>query len=151
MSAKALQQCLVGLSPKEWYVLLNGKVFFWVREARLVRLPGARAYRSRPHLVIRADTRTLVQWHGSRITLSSINSGATFGGAGTKRGIKTFQTIEEYPLEEMLEKKHEDAVVELAVDYAVPDIVQIAYCVEEWANGKCSRVLWRSKRLRHQL
>src|SRR5438270_5513544 len=35
MPADALRKCLVGMSPPDWYALLNGMVFFWCDRDRL--------------------------------------------------------------------------------------------------------------------
>ncbi len=77
ISDEALRKCLIDMSPKAWYRLLNGKVFFWVTWERLDRLLGARAYRRRRHCVITVDTAALVARDLDRIALSPINSGCT--------------------------------------------------------------------------
>jgi hypothetical protein len=143
MPEKALRRCLVGLSPKEWYEFLNRKTFFWLGVDRLTRLLHARAYRNRPHTVIVAETRALVERHMRCITLSPINSGALFGGAGVKRGLDTFQRIGDFPFDAMRKKRKEDAIVELAVEYSVPDISQLTLKVEEWDRGRRRKVIWR--------
>jgi hypothetical protein len=78
MQAKTLERCLTGMTPREWYEALNRRVFFWVDRNRLLKLLGARAYRDRPHLVLELDTAELLRRHAEDITLSAINSGATF-------------------------------------------------------------------------
>lgn len=53
MSDAGLRRCLPNhLSPRDWYELLNAKVFFWLNVARLHRLTSARAYRNRSHDVL---------------------------------------------------------------------------------------------------
>lgn len=47
MQEKALERCLHGMTPREWYEHLNWRVFFWVEQKRLLKLLGARAYRDR--------------------------------------------------------------------------------------------------------
>src|SRR5437763_1911223 len=43
MTDSALRRCLHGITPTEWYRLLNGRVFFWLTEERLVTLLQGRA------------------------------------------------------------------------------------------------------------
>src|ERR1044071_5448626 len=77
MSEGALRKCLVRISPRQWYELLNGRVFFWLSRERLARLLSARAYRNAKHCVMTVDTGELIRHHLDRITLSPINSGST--------------------------------------------------------------------------
>lgn len=131
-----------GMNPNQYYRLLNGKVFFWTRRERLVSLLGARAYRNRSHDVLIVDTRSLVQHHEDEITLSPINSGAFFGSG--ERGSFTFKKIQAYPYEERRKKNHDDAVVELAVEYAVKDIENHTIRVEEWAGNARKNTIWKN-------
>jgi hypothetical protein len=55
------------------------------------------------------------------ITLSPINSGAVFANPAP-RGLDTFLPIQRYPYSSYLSRKSNKRVVELAVDYAVPNI-----------------------------
>jgi hypothetical protein len=73
MPASALQKCLVGMTPPEWYALINSKVFFWLDSERLNRQRGACGLR--PQVVLEIDAARLVAQHGERIALSSINTG----------------------------------------------------------------------------
>src|SRR6185312_14586628 len=45
MDDKGLTRCLTGVTPREWYRILNRKTFFWLTEERFRTLIGARAYR----------------------------------------------------------------------------------------------------------
>jgi hypothetical protein len=78
MQEKSLEKCLHGMTPREWYERLSRRVFFWVEWERLLKLLGARAYRDRPHLVLKVDAAKLLERHVDRVALSPINSGATF-------------------------------------------------------------------------
>ena len=129
------------MSTSEYYELLNSKTFFWVRRERLERLLNARAYRDRSHTVLTIDTRALVTMYQSSIWLSHINSGAAIYGNG-RRGTNTFKRIIEYPFEERKKRKRDDAIVELAVDYAVKDISELVIRVEEWVGQKSVRTIW---------
>jgi hypothetical protein len=124
MQEKALEKCLYGMTPREWYELLNRRVYFWVERKRLLKLLGARAYRDRPHLVLEVDTAKLLERHADRVTLSPINSGATFAMNPASRGPDTFRRIVDHP-----ERK---PFVELAVDYAVLDVADFVLSVSRW-------------------
>src|SRR2546423_380545 len=50
-----LKQCLVGMTPVEWYRELNRRVFFWLSEERVGGLLRGQAYRGRPHDVLTVD------------------------------------------------------------------------------------------------
>ena len=144
MSDGALRKCLRGMSPSDWYRLLNRRVFFWLSETRLTRLLGARAYRNQDHCVLTLDTSSLVQAHGNSITLSAINSGSTIFNP-QPRGLETFKPIPEYPFEEWRRRRNrENAIVELAVDYSVPSIVRHALVVEIRRGPRVIQTLWRS-------
>jgi hypothetical protein len=131
-----------GMTPTEYYRLLNGKVFFWTRRERLVSLLGARAYKGRSHDVLTVDTDGLVRSHEDEITLSPINSGAFFGSGD--RGAFTFKKIRDYPYSDELKKRGKDAVVELAVEYAVRDIAKHTINVEEWGENVPTRLIWKN-------
>ncbi|QIN80800.1 hypothetical protein GBA65_12730 [Rubrobacter marinus] len=128
MQEKTLERCLVGMTPREWYENLNRRVFFWVDEKRLRKLLGARAYRERPHLVLEIDTAELLQRHSEKVSLSSINSGATFTMNPAPRGPDTFKRIPDHP--------DGKPVVELTVDYTVPDLADFTLSVSRWFGAE---------------
>jgi hypothetical protein len=121
---RALERSLVDMTPREWYEHLNRRVFFWVEWKRLLKLLGARAYRDRPHLVLEVDTAALLERHAERVSLSPINSGATFALGPAPRGPNTFRRIAEHP--------EDRSIVELSVDYAVPDAADFVLSVSRW-------------------
>ncbi|KPJ85055.1 MAG: hypothetical protein AMS17_15040 [Spirochaetes bacterium DG_61] len=135
----ALQKLIDGMSTREYYELLNRKIFFWARKIRLERLLHARAYREKSHTVLTVDTRDLLDRYQNEVWLSHINSGAIFGSG--RRGVGTFKRINDYPFEEMRKKKKEDAIVEVAVDYAVKDISKLIIRVEEWKGQNPVRII----------
>src|SRR6202044_172149 len=61
MPADALRACLVGLTPAEWYALVNVRVFFWLDPGRLNRQRAA--CKKRPQVVLTLDAFTLVESH----------------------------------------------------------------------------------------
>src|SRR6266480_1717700 len=86
------------------------------------------------------DSKQLVTSNAGRLWLSPINSGAIFGSG--RRGVQTFNGISEYPFEDMKKRKGRDAIVELAVDYAVKNISDLTAKVEEWEAGTPVQTIW---------
>lgn len=142
MRESSLRQCLVGMSAEQWYVLLNGKVFFWMTEERVRRLLNARAYRDQKHTVITVDTRALLARHLDRAYLSPINSGSTIYRP-QPRGRDTFQRLHEYPFEERRKMRGvKNAVAEVAVDHSVPDIRDFVVRVDHRRNSRVLEVIY---------
>ena len=135
MQERSLQRCLTDMSPREWYETLNRRVFFWVDRKRLRKLLEAKAYRDRPHLVLELDTEELLRPHGDDVTLSAINSGATFAMNPAPRGPDTFRRIEYYPKSK--------PVVEVTVDYAVLGVADLAFSVSRWHGREKLEEVWR--------
>lgn len=130
------------LSPEDWLRFLNEKVFFWVTRERVQRLLCAQAYRDREHEVLVVRTEPLVTNYYDQIVLSSMNSGAT-KPYPHPRDETTFQGLEEYPLTRWKRKRsgsRTEPVVELAVDYAVPDVWGFVERVEVWKRDDVIRV-----------
>ena len=138
MPPGTLEPLLEGMSPPDWYRLLNRKSFFWVTEDRLFRLLNAGPYKNRVHDVLRVDTRELLERHGDRITLAPFNTGVSSFGPKFKRGPDTFLSIPDYPLG----TKH-DEVVEVVADYHVPDVAEFTLAVEQWRGNNFQREVWR--------
>lgn len=143
MSDAGLRRCLEdGLTPKDWYEILNARVFFWATEERLERLLGAGAYRGRLHTVITLDTRSLLVDYLERIVLSPINSGCT-RPFPHPRGRSTFLRLGEYPFQYWRKKRGPtEAVVELAVEDAVEEVTHYAVEVCERRVGERGRLIW---------
>lgn len=123
MSDTKLRKALVDdLSPAEWYALLNRKVFFWLTPDRLRGMAASPPYKHKEHDVLELDARSLVAAHRQQIWLSPINSGSTLFNPAP-RGKATFALIDQYPYTEWKAKRRgRHPVVELAVDWSVPDI-----------------------------
>jgi hypothetical protein len=131
MTNKALFGCLDGMTPREWYRSLNAKVFFWTSMQRLLRLLTAKAGRDVAQLVLTVDTRSLVTAHLDRILLSGMNTGSTIRRP-LPRGPRTFLPVAEFPYEERRRTRSpSDALVELVVKGAVPDIMDHLIAVDE--------------------
>jgi hypothetical protein len=118
----ALRRTLVGMTEPEWYRELNGRVFFWLQEARLQRLRNAKHHRDRAHDVLVVDTVRLLEAHRDRVELAHLNTGAVRAAANYPRGVGTFAPIERYPWQERLRIAPREPIVELTVRRAVPDI-----------------------------
>ncbi len=136
--ARALQD---GLTPPDWYRLLNARVFLWLSRERLLRLLGAQAYRDEAHDVIEVESAPLLAAHRSRVTLSPINSGAT-GPFAAPRGLDTFRTIEAYPYAERRRVNRREPAVELAVLGGVPDLARFATRVVRMRGDREEAVVW---------
>jgi hypothetical protein len=122
MSDGKLRTCLQdGLSPRDWYRLLNGKVFFWLTEARLKTLMSA--YSDQSHLVLEVDTKELLDSLFEKVRLTPLNTGCTSPMA-FPRGLDSFLPPKDYDFDWNKKKKGglRKAIVELTVEHAVPDI-----------------------------
>jgi len=135
MDPRSLGLLLDGLEPTDWYRLINRKTFFWATRDRLNRFLNARPYRGSAHDVITVDARSLVDQYEDDITLASFNTGVSTFGPQYRRGIGTFRKIQDY---------REDAggVVELAVDYSVDNLAELAISVEQWRGRQRLNRVW---------
>ncbi len=89
LSTEALARCLDdGLTPADWLLRLNSRVFFWCDPASVERLLAARLNRGRPRLVLVLDTLSLLRATGDRAELAAINTGSTIRKAA-RRGLST--------------------------------------------------------------
>ena len=136
MSPRSLENVLEDMTPEQWYRLLNRKTFFGTTLDRLKKMLKAGSYKNDHHDVLTVDTRMLVERHRDHISLSHINSGATFGYA--KRGSGTFKGIEAYPA-----VRRKTDVAEVVVEYYVPDVVDFTLSVERWKGNVCLKTIWK--------
>ena len=142
MPPTALARCLQGVTPEQWYTLLNSKVFFWLDTERLSRL--RRVYRAIPQIVMSIDTEQLLAKHAGQITLTPINTGNA-RRQPAQRGLCTF-----VPYKTWLESgwtSETDALntrprlrshpaAELTVAYAVPDVMDFVVDVRRLEVGE---------------
>jgi hypothetical protein len=141
MSDKALIGCLDGMTPRQWYETLNAKVFFWMSTQRLQRLLTAKAGRNVVQLVLTVDTRSLVAAHRERTRLSGMNTGSTVRRP-LPRGPKTFLPIVEFPYEQRRRTRSpSDALVELVVEGALPDVMEHLIAVNQVGPDRNTK-LW---------
>ena len=120
LSDAGLLRALTDMTPPAWYRLLNGKVFFWVREVRLTKLLGT--YQHRDNVVLVLDTAKVMERCAADTFLCPINSGFT-RRFPQPRGSGTFRAVAEYPFAEWVKKRGvKDAIAECTVSYRVPDV-----------------------------
>src|ERR1700739_1038563 len=119
---RALQN---GVTPRQWYELINSKVFFWAEEERLHTLLAARDYRKLEHDVLTLNSAEFIPAYAEKIWLCHMNSGNTWPFPHL-RDSSVFRRISDYPARRS--GKPVKKVVELVVDYSVPDIAN--YVVE---------------------
>jgi hypothetical protein len=144
---RALRGCLVGVTPAQWYALINSKVFFWLDPDRLNR--QRRACEPRPQIVLEVDTERLVGRYAERIALSPINTGHA-RRRPAKRGPDTF-----VPYREWIEsgwpnepdgrgdrfRVRRSPPAELAVADGVPDIMHFVIQVHRLGPAESFRVV----------
>lgn len=129
MSDASLRGCLKdGLSPQDWYLHLNSRVFLWPSEQRLQKLLNARPYRNDQHIVLTIDTESLLREYENVVELSPMNSGTSIPWKHP-RGLDTFKKIADYPFDQR-KKYGKDAVVELVIPHSVPNIADHVVRVE---------------------
>lgn len=136
MDDGGLRRCLPPeITPADWYRLLNGKVFFWLTRERLLRLTNAAAYRDRCHDVLEINASLLVSAYRNSIWFCPINSGCT-KPMPAPRDLSTFLQITDYPYATWRKRrKRGERVVELAVEYSVPDVWRFVTRVTEMRGG----------------
>lgn len=142
---KFLEHCLDGDTTGQQFLdALNGRVFFWLTQERLIRLLGAKLYRCRRQTVLHVSTGALLAKHGSRAQLAPYNTGSMHVPNAPKRGTDVFVDVAEYPYEAWRVRRgpSQDAAVELTVPYAVPDIGDVVTRVETWSGGRPIEVLF---------
>lgn len=131
MPPAALARCLdLGLTPQDWYDLVNGKVYFWLDQDRLARHMAACA--RRPQVLVTIDLAKLAARHGARAFVTPFNVGNA-RRRPAPRGRRSF-----VPLAAWLETRWKTealpgsaarapshAPAELAIDGAVADIMDL--------------------------
>jgi hypothetical protein len=123
MRPSRLEDALIdGTTPAQWYKFLNGRVFMWAEEERLFGLLGARDYRALEHDVLTIDSKPLLTKYQSAVWLCRMNSGNTWP-VPHPRGMDDFKRIADYPTKARSGAPLKE-VVEVVVDYSIPDIAQ---------------------------
>lgn len=109
-----------GISPEDWYLFLNSKVFTWAQEERLNRLLNAREYRNHEHDVLVLDSESLIKKYEESVLLCHMNSGNTFPYPH-RRGWDLFKSIGDYAASSKTGKPKKP-VAEVVFEYSIPDI-----------------------------
>lgn len=145
MTDGGLERCLKdGLSPSAWYKLLNSKVFFWLTRDRLLRLLNAGNYRTYEHDVLEIDARSILSAYANQVWFCPMNSGCAKPFAHP-RGKGTFKRIADYPYDEWRAKRSRgERVVEVAIDYAVPDVAKYVKRVCRMKGEKSLQTLFKA-------
>lgn len=139
MPPNRLAQALpAGLTTEQWYRLINSKVFFWVSPERLGRL--LRSYGASQHDVLKVDTASLLDAHSARTWLCHMNSGNTLP-IPHYRDETIFKRIPDYPVNRVGNPVKE--VVELVVDYSVPDIANHVVDVTRVQGDTQLAIVWK--------
>jgi hypothetical protein len=142
--AKFLSRCLhEGVTEHEYLDALNGRVFFWVSAGRLKRLLNAKLYRNLRHTVLHVGTAALLTAYSGRVQLAPYNTGSMHVPTAPKRGPGVLADLADYPYDEWVKQRGRsgDPIVELTIDYAVPDIASYVTRVETWADSTPVEVL----------
>lgn len=134
-----------GTTPQQWYSFLNGKVFMWAEEERLLTLLNARPYKKLEHDVLTIDTAALVADYKDKISLCRMNSGNTFP-MWLRRGLDDFKSIDAYPAKRSGDP--EKTVVEVVVDYAISDLAKYVVQVRRMKSKEVLSDLPLSKQKR---
>jgi hypothetical protein len=139
MPPPALMRCLdAGLTPQDWYDLVNAKVFFWLQPERFAR--HLAACRAGSQIAVVVDLRKLLRRYGRSAFLTPFNVGNARRRPAS-RGHRTF-----VPLDQWLERRWETEApdgarararnhppAELAIEGSVPDLME--FVVEAWRFG----------------
>ena len=144
LNEKSLAKALTdGLTPRDWYGLLNERVFLWANPKRLEKLLAGRAYRDSAHDVLTFDALPLVGAYRDVLECTPMNTGAAFMRA-VPRGRDTFTPLARVPFDDWKAKRSRaDAVVEVAVPGGVPDAGAYLLEVRRRQAGRDDEVLWQ--------
>jgi hypothetical protein len=129
MPPAVLARCLGdGLTPEDWYELLNSKVFFWLDPDRLNR--QRRACRAAAQLVLTIDAERLLKRYGPIASVSPINLGNAMR-APAWRSATTLVAYDRWVADGWVDERrpgmnarpNNHRPVELMIDGAVPDVM----------------------------
>jgi hypothetical protein len=138
MPPAALARCLHGLTPTQWYALLNSKVFFWVDAERLDR---QRRACGGAQVVLVIDAAPLLDRYRGRAAVTPFNTGNARRQPAA-RGACTFVPYATWSEDGWASeasalgtrprsKSHRPA--ELAIEYSVPDAMDFVRDVRRLA------------------
>ena len=142
MPPEALVTCLIGISPAEWYALINTHIFFWLDPARLNRQRAA--CEPRPQVVLTVDAGRLLAAYGERIALTPINTGNA-RRRPARRGTATFVPYVAWVISAWTSeaaslgtsvRSQSHPPVELTIPGSIPDIMQFVVDVQQLAPSQ---------------
>lgn len=142
MPPAALEACLIGLSPADWYALVNARVFFWLDPDRLNRQRVA--CKSRAQVVLSVSTARLLEAHRDQVAVTPINTGNA-RRKPARRGAATFVPYTAWVRSgwesESVElgtppRKQSHPPVEVTVAGSVPNVMQLVIKVSRLASGE---------------
>ena len=142
MPPAALANCLIDITPSEWYVLINARVFFWLDPARLNRQRAA--CNPRPQVVLTVDASKLVAAYAETIAVTPINTGNA-RRRPARRGAATFVSYAAWGTSAWASeaaslgtpvRPSSHLPVELTVAGSIPDIMQFVVGVQQLAPGQ---------------
>jgi len=129
MPPKALISCLRnGLTPQDWYELLNSKIFFWLDPRRLNR--QRLACEASPQVVLVVNASRLLMKYQGFASVTPINTGNALRSAAP-RNLTTFVPYQRWLVDGWAHENIPDArprprrhrPVELTISEAIPDIL----------------------------
>ena len=123
LTTKALEACLDGgMSPADWLLTLNSRVFFWTSEQDAQALIGARLNRGRRRVLLVLDTRRTAERHQDAMEPSPINSGSTIRRPA-RRGPTTFTPLSRHDYAGWQRLRGgRDRIREVTIRGTVPDV-----------------------------
>lgn len=141
MPPAGLVGCLVGLTPGEWYGLINARVFFWLDPVRLNRQRAV--CEPRPQVVLTVHTAGLIASYNRQLEVTPINTGNA-RRRPARRGAATFVPYtawiksgwaSEAAALGMRERSQSRPPAELTVVGSIPDVMRFVVGVSELAAG----------------
>ena len=145
----ALATCLIGMSPTEWYALINAHIFFWFDPARLNRQRAA--CDPRPQVVLTMDAGRLIEAYAEYIALTPINTGNA-RRRPAKRGAATFVPYVTWEASAWASeaanlgtplRPSSHPPVELTITRSLPNLMQFVVDVQQLAPGQVFTPLQR--------
>lgn len=127
------------VSPRQWYKLVNRRVFFWAAWPRLETLLHSRSYRTGYHDVMVLDTQSLVDAYEEHIHLTHMNTGTVMPWY-TPRDPTAFKRIADYPVR--ASGSPVKPVVELTVEGKVLDVERFVLTVHRMHSSEDSETVW---------
>jgi hypothetical protein len=142
MPPATLERCLRGMTPGEWYRLLNSKIFLWLDLKRLNRQRNACGPLTQILYVVKTDR--LLERYATSVTLAPINSGNARRRPAA-RGLKTFVPYPDWVQQGWHSEAEErggqvrlrsHAPVEFTVSRAIPDWMEFVLEVHVMRPGE---------------